>query len=83
MFFFGHSLGALLRFETARSLRRENWPQPVHLFVSATEAPHRRSREESLSGLPKIALVKKLREFNGAPVVRWTSTSLAHLADQL
>jgi surfactin synthase thioesterase subunit len=66
--FFGHSLGALLCFETARSLRRENRRQPAHLFVSATEAPHRRSIEESLSVLPKGALVKKLREFNGTPV---------------
>jgi surfactin synthase thioesterase subunit len=66
--FFGHSLGALLCFETARSLRRENRRQPVHLFVSATKAPHRRGSEELLSGLPKNALVKKLREFNGTPV---------------
>jgi len=66
--FFGHSLGALLCFETARCLRRENRPQPAHLFVSATEAPHRRSREESLSGMPKSSLVKKLHEFGGAPV---------------
>jgi medium-chain acyl-[acyl-carrier-protein] hydrolase len=66
--FFGHSLGALLCFETARSLRRKNWRKPAHLFVSATEAPHRQNLEEPLSGLPKIALIKKLREFNGAPV---------------
>jgi medium-chain acyl-[acyl-carrier-protein] hydrolase len=66
--FFGHSLGALLCFETARSLRCETRRQPAHLFVSATEAPHRRSREEPLSSLPKDALVKKLREFNGTPV---------------
>ena len=66
--FFGHSLGALLCFETARSLRRENRRQPDHLFVSATEAPHRRSSDELLSGLPKSALVKKLREFNGTPM---------------
>jgi medium-chain acyl-[acyl-carrier-protein] hydrolase len=66
--FFGHSLGALLCFETARSLRRETQRQPSHLFVSATEAPHRRSVEESLSGLPKSELVKKLHEFNGTPV---------------
>jgi medium-chain acyl-[acyl-carrier-protein] hydrolase len=66
--FFGHSLGALLCFETARSLRREKRRQPAHLFVSATEAPHRRSSDERFSGMPKSALVKKLREFNGAPV---------------
>ena len=65
--FFGHSLGALLCFETARSLRRENRRQPAHLFVSATEAPHRRRREESFSGLPKNELVERLRKFDGAP----------------
>ena len=66
--FFRSQPGALLCFETARSLRRENQRQPAHLFVSATEAPHRRSREEPLSGLPKSALVEKLHEFGGAPV---------------
>jgi len=65
--FFGHSLGALLCFETARSLRRENRRQPAHLFVSATAAPHRRSLGEQLSGMRKSALVKKLRQFNGTP----------------
>jgi len=66
--FFGHSMGALLCFETARILRLENRRQPIHLFVSATEAPHRRSKEELLFSLPKSALVKKLREFNGTPL---------------
>jgi medium-chain acyl-[acyl-carrier-protein] hydrolase len=65
--FFGHSLGALLCFETARSLRHEIRRQPAHLFVSAAEAPHRRSLEEPISGLAKSALVKILREFDGAP----------------
>jgi medium-chain acyl-[acyl-carrier-protein] hydrolase len=66
--FFGHSLGALLCFETARSLRRENRRQPAHLFVSATDAPHCRSPEDPLSSLPKSALVEKLRGLNGTPV---------------
>lgn len=66
--FFGHSLGALLCFETARSLRRANQCQPAHLFISATVAPHRRSPREALSSLPKSVLVKKLEELNGTPV---------------
>jgi medium-chain acyl-[acyl-carrier-protein] hydrolase len=66
--FFGHSLGALLCFETARSLRRKNRRQPAHLFVSAIEAPHHQSWEEPLSGLPKNVLVEKLREYNCANV---------------
>jgi len=68
-----------LCFETARSLRRENRSQPAHLFVSATEAPHRRRLRESLSGLPKSALVKKLREFNGAPVEELQNDELLDL----
>ena len=51
----------------ARNLRREKQRQPSHLFVSATEAPHCPVRQESISSLPKSALVKRLREFNGAP----------------
>jgi medium-chain acyl-[acyl-carrier-protein] hydrolase len=35
--------------------------------ASATEAPHRRNVEKSLSDLPKGALVERLRKFNGAP----------------
>lgn len=65
--FFGHSLGALLCFEVARSLRRENGLEPLHLFVSAAEAPHRQSRDELLSRLPRTALIKKLHEFKGTP----------------
>jgi len=65
--FFGHSMGAVLCFETARCLRRETLPQPAHLFLSATEAPHRRVRDEPVSGLPKEAFVEKLREYDGVP----------------
>jgi medium-chain acyl-[acyl-carrier-protein] hydrolase len=66
--FFGHSLGALLCFEVARCLRRENHLEPIHLFISATEAPHLRNRDEPLSSLPKAALIEKLHEFNGTPL---------------
>ena len=38
--FFGHSLGALVSFELARELRRQGWPQPERLFLSAHSAPH-------------------------------------------
>lgn len=65
--FFGHSLGALLCFEVARGLRRESNLEPLHLFISATHAPHRRKRDESLSTLSKAALIERLHEFNGAP----------------
>lgn len=37
---FGHSMGALIAFETARELRRLGGPEPAHVFVSATRPPH-------------------------------------------
>jgi len=77
--FFGHSLGALLCFETARHLRRENRRQPDHLFVSACEAPHRRSLEEMFSNLSTNALVNKLRELNGSTVEAMQNDELLNL----
>ncbi|MFJ4183914.1 thioesterase II family protein [Kitasatospora sp. NPDC089509] len=39
--FFGHSLGALLAYETARALRERGLPGPERLLLSACPAPHR------------------------------------------
>ncbi len=36
---YGHSLGAILAFETARALRREGASEPEHLLASASQAP--------------------------------------------
>ncbi|MFJ8623896.1 thioesterase II family protein [Kitasatospora sp. NPDC093550] len=38
--FFGHSLGALLAYETARALRDRGLPQPECLLLSAHPGPH-------------------------------------------
>lgn len=65
--FFGHSLGGLLAFETARRLRTLGAPQPVHLFVSGTSAPARRGAARGLHALPDAALVEELRRYNGTP----------------
>lgn len=37
--FFGHSMGSLIAFELARSLRRSKLPQPIHFFASGAPAP--------------------------------------------
>ena len=37
--FFGHSMGGLVAFELARTLRERGTRQPRHLFISATAAP--------------------------------------------
>ncbi|MGK5543934.1 thioesterase II family protein [Streptomyces sp. URMC 127] len=38
--FFGHSMGALLAYEVACTLRDRGEPGPRHLFVSGSRAPH-------------------------------------------
>ena len=38
--FYGHSLGALVAFETARLLQQRAAAAPVHLFAGAARAPH-------------------------------------------
>ena len=64
--FFGHSMGALVSFETARYLRARGLPRPLHLFVSGRGGPRGRDRDVNLSTLPDDELVERLRTFNGA-----------------
>jgi medium-chain acyl-[acyl-carrier-protein] hydrolase len=60
--FFGHSLGALLAFETARELRRLGAPMPLHLFVSACGAPHIPDTEPHWHCLNDEELAAELRK---------------------
>jgi surfactin synthase thioesterase subunit len=50
--FFGHSLGALVAFETARALHAAGRPGPERLFVSGHRPPHLPLVDEPISGLP-------------------------------
>jgi acyl transferase domain-containing protein/surfactin synthase thioesterase subunit len=65
--FFGHSLGALLSFELAREFRRQNFPSPVHLFVSASRAPQIPDLDLPIHRLPEAKLIEYLRNLNGTP----------------
>jgi len=65
--FFGHSLGALLAFEVTRFLVRYQLARPVHLFVSGTSAPQRRSKVPRLHELDDQAMTTALAKYNGTP----------------
>lgn len=49
---FGHSLGALLAFETARALQAAGRPGPAALIVSAHRPPHQPYEDEPISAWP-------------------------------
>lgn len=62
--FFGHSMGALVAFETAHALRLSGGDEPLHVFVSGCAPPHRHAsldrRRHDLDERRLIQLVKHL-----------------------
>jgi medium-chain acyl-[acyl-carrier-protein] hydrolase len=63
--FFGHSLGALIAFETARHLRRARALTPCHLFASAHRAPQIPNRHPRISHLPDRHFVAEVNARHG------------------
>lgn len=63
---FGHSMGALVAFELARSLARRGLA-PAHLFVSGHGAPHLPDRGRRIHDLPEPEFVDALRRLGGTP----------------
>ncbi|MBO3747482.1 thioesterase [Streptosporangiaceae bacterium NEAU-GS5] len=77
---FGHSLGGLLAFETARELRRRGLPQAELLGVSARGAPHLPAPRDRLHLLPDEGLAAALVAIGGIPEeIRRESDLLAFL----
>jgi medium-chain acyl-[acyl-carrier-protein] hydrolase len=62
---FGHSVGALVAWELARRLRREDLRAPAYLIVSAHRAPSVPCRDPPLHGASDDALISYLRQLNG------------------
>jgi medium-chain acyl-[acyl-carrier-protein] hydrolase len=65
--FFGHSMGALLSFELARSLRQQGYPAPRHLFVSGHRAPHLMLDRIPIHSLPEPEFIEEVRQLEGTP----------------
>lgn len=64
--FFGHSMGALLSFETALELRRRFSIQPVQLFVSGCRPPHIPDPNPAMQYLPDEEFLKTTQHYYGA-----------------
>jgi medium-chain acyl-[acyl-carrier-protein] hydrolase len=77
--FWGHSMGALISFELARRLRRENKPGPLHLFLSGHKAPQLPDSLPSIHQLPDKEFLQEVRKLNGAPEAVWRNIELMQL----
>ena len=64
--FFGHSMGAIVAYEVALSLRDAGAPQPRRLFVSARAAPHLEPGGEPLRDLADGPFIDRLHQTYGA-----------------
>jgi medium-chain acyl-[acyl-carrier-protein] hydrolase len=64
---FGHSFGALVAFEVARSLLSRGMPELQVLFPSAAPAPHLVRRQRPLHCLPDNELRDELLSLRGTP----------------
>lgn len=64
--FFGHSMGALISFELARTLTWDYRLPPTQLFLSAHRAPHLPRTTAVRYTLPDQGLIRILRDLGGA-----------------
>ena len=64
---FGHSMGAIIGFELARHARREQYPQPLHLFVSGRQAPQIPDPDRPTYDLSEPDFLDDLHRLNGTP----------------
>lgn len=78
--FYGHSLGALVAFETARALNRMGRPGPRRLIVSCRAAPGSAQSLASLPNLSDAALVQYLQDLKGTPETVLRNEALMRMA---
>lgn len=65
MALFGHSMGALVAYETALLLEARGMP-PVHLFVSGTRPPHFRGDRDNVSSRTDEGVIAALDKLGGS-----------------
>lgn len=65
--FFGHSMGAFIAFELARTLRRDRRPMPEALIVSGARPPQIPDTEPPTWNLPEPEFRAELRRLGGTP----------------
>jgi medium-chain acyl-[acyl-carrier-protein] hydrolase len=77
---YGHSLGGLVAFELARSLRRLGSPAPVHLFVGASRPPHMAPLLPTIHTLPEDEFVETVQaRYGGIPAAIYQDREVLNL----
>ncbi|RUS95439.1 thioesterase [Trichormus variabilis SAG 1403-4b] len=64
---FGHSMGGLVSFELTRLLHSDYNLTPLHLFISARNAPQVTPTKRPIYNLPDAEFWQEIRNFNGTP----------------
>uniref|UniRef100_A0A450S4S8 Medium-chain acyl-[acyl-carrier-protein] hydrolase n=1 Tax=Candidatus Kentrum sp. DK TaxID=2126562 RepID=A0A450S4S8_9GAMM len=77
--FYGHSMGAVVAFELARTLRRRATPEPLCLLVSGRRAPQVPFGQKLRSNLPKPEFIEVLRHYGGTPEILFQEDELMDL----
>ncbi|MFS4447856.1 thioesterase II family protein [Maribacter sp. 2307UL18-2] len=66
--FFGHSLGALIAYELIQLLRKNNFPNPKHVFYSGKSVPHVETNEKVVYHLlDSIDFKREVIKLGGTP----------------
>lgn len=66
--FFGHSMGALVAYELARTLQHRGAPTPLRLLLSGRRAPHLPEPEPPIHHLEDESFMAEIqRRYNGIP----------------
>lgn len=77
--FFGHSMGALIAFESARYLKNKLGVAPQILFVSGRRAPQVPDPSAIAYNLPKEELIEELFRLEGTPKEVLENTELMEI----
>lgn len=64
---FGHSMGAIIAFETCREFRRKKLPLPDHLFAAGYRAPQLPDTDNPITHLPNHEFLEKVCAYGGMP----------------
>lgn len=76
---FGHSLGAVIAFETARYLKKNTGFSPIHLFVSGRIAPQTPGMREKTFHLSDDDFIESIKMMGGTPSQLFENKELVEL----